>query len=201
VRECERGQAEGDVDEEDPFPAGAVDERAADQPSCGGADAAERAPDPERLVSLRAVGERRRDDREGGRGHDRGAGALDHAGRKERRRRPGEPAHERRGREEQDTGHEQAPAPEEVGRPSSEQEQAAEGERVSAQHPLQALLREAEVGSDRGQRHEHDRAVEDHHEEGGAEERKRPPAPGIGCIQHVASTSWRGRDQRFHASS
>src|SRR5919197_1310314 len=71
---------------------------------------------------------------------------------------------------------EQAPAPEQVGRPSSEQEQAAEGERVGAQHPLQALLREADVRLDRGQRHEHDRAVEDHHEEGAAEERERPPA-------------------------
>ena len=106
---------------------------------------------------------------------------------------------ERRGREEQDTGHEQAPAPEQVGRPSSEQEQAAEGERVGAQHPLQALLGEAEVRLDRGQRHEHDRGVEEHHEEGAAEERKRPPAPGIGCIQHVASTSWCGRDQRVVA--
>ena len=121
-------------------PAGAVDERAADQPRRGRADAAERAPDPERLVALGAIGEGRGDDREGGRGHDRGADALDHASRKQRRRRPGEPAHERRGREEQDTGHEHTPAPEQVGRPSSEQEQAAEGERVGAQHPLQALL-------------------------------------------------------------
>ncbi len=181
-RQRERGQAEGDVDEEDPFPAGAVDERAADQPRRGGADAAEPAPDPERLVALGALGEGRGDDRQRGRGHDRGADALDHAGRKQRRRRPGEPAHERRGREEQDTGHEHAPAPEQVGRPSSEQQQAAEGERVGAQHPLQAVLREAEVGSDRGQRHEHDRAVEEHHEKGAAEQRKRPPAARIGNV-------------------
>ena len=82
-------------------------------------------------------------------------------------------------------------------RPSKEQ--AAEGEPVGAQHPLQALLREAEVGSDRGQRHEDDRAVEDHHEESAAEERKRPSTPGIECIQHVASTSLCGRDQRVAA--
>jgi RNA polymerase sigma-70 factor (TIGR02960 family) len=36
-------------------------------------------------------------------------------------------------RGEQDTGHEQTPAPEQVGRPSSEQEQAAEGKRKGAQ--------------------------------------------------------------------
>jgi len=79
----------------------------------------------------------------GGRGHDRGAGALDDAGRQERRRRPGGPAQQRRGREAHDTGHEHAAAPEQVGRPPSEQQQAAEGEGVGAQHPLQALLREA----------------------------------------------------------
>ena len=55
----------------------------------------------------------------------------------------------------------------------------AKRERVGAQHPLQALLGEAEVGFDRGQRHDHDRSVEDDHEEGTAEERERPPAAGI----------------------
>jgi hypothetical protein len=151
---------------------------AADQPGRSGADAAEGAPDTERLVPLCVVGEGRDDDREGGRGHDRSADALDDPGGKERRRRPGEPAEQRRDREEQDTGHEQTAAPEQVGRPSSEQEQAAVGERVGAQHPLQALLGEAEVRLDRWQRHEHDRGVDDHHEESAAEERKRPPAPG-----------------------
>src|SRR5262249_17451626 len=86
--------------------------------------------------------------------------------------------------------------PEQVGGPSSEQQQAAEGEGVGAQHPLQVLRREAKVRLDRGQRYEHDRGVEEHHEEGATEERKRPPAPGIGCIQHVASTSWCGRGRR-----
>jgi hypothetical protein len=85
-RQRERGQAEGEVDEEDPRPAGAVDQGAAEQPGRGGADAAERAPDPERLGPLGAVEEGRGDDREGGRGHDRGADALDHAGGKQRRR-------------------------------------------------------------------------------------------------------------------
>src|SRR4029450_3124740 len=84
-------------------------------------------------------------------------------------------------------------------RPSPEQQQAAEGERVGAQHPLQPLLGEADVRLDRGQRHEHDRGVEQHHEEGAAEERKRPPPAGIGCIQHVAAASWCGRDQRVVA--
>jgi hypothetical protein len=39
-----------------PPPAGAVDERAADQPRGGGADAAQCAPDPQRLVPLGTSG-------------------------------------------------------------------------------------------------------------------------------------------------
>jgi hypothetical protein len=62
--------------------------------------------------------------------------------------------------------------------PSSEQPQAAEGERAGAQHPLRVLLGEAEVGSNRGQGHEHDRAVEDQHEEGAAEGARVPTSNG-----------------------
>src|SRR5262249_55927598 len=59
--------------------------------------------------------------------------------------------------------------------------------------PLQTLLREAEVGAERGQRHEHDRAVEDHHEEGAAEERERPPAAGIESRYGRGARGRRGR--------
>jgi hypothetical protein len=51
------------------------------------------------------------------------------------RERPGEPAEERGGREHRDAGDEHAPAPEQVRRPSSEQEQAAVGEGIRAHHP------------------------------------------------------------------
>ena len=90
------------------------------------------------------------------------------------------PQSERGDGEEEDADDEHPPAPEQVGRPSSEQQQAGEGERVGADHPLQPLLREAEVGLDRGQRDDHDRRVEDHHQEGAAEEGERPPATRIG---------------------
>jgi hypothetical protein len=59
---------------------GAVDERAADQPCRGGADATKCAPDPQRLVPLRALSEGRGDDRQGGWSHDRRADPLNHAG-------------------------------------------------------------------------------------------------------------------------
>src|SRR5262245_65445624 len=57
--ERERGRPHRDVDEEDPPPAGAVDERAADQPRGGGADTAQCAPDPQRLVPLGALSKAR----------------------------------------------------------------------------------------------------------------------------------------------
>jgi hypothetical protein len=79
-REHERGEADGDVDEEDPLPAKTVDDRATDQPRCRRADAAERAPDPECLVALGALLESGGDDRKGGRGHDRCADSLEGTG-------------------------------------------------------------------------------------------------------------------------
>src|SRR5262249_57388240 len=75
-REGERGQADGDVDEEDPLPAEPVDDRTPDQPGGRRADAAERAPDSERFVALGALLEGGGDDRERGRGQDRGPDPL-----------------------------------------------------------------------------------------------------------------------------
>jgi len=43
-------------------------------------------------------------------------------------------------------------------------QQPAEGQRIRAQHPRQVLPGEAEAGADRGQRHQRDRAVQQHHE-------------------------------------
>ena len=177
--ERERDQTDGDVDEEDPLPAGAVDERARDQVARGGAEGAEHAPDPERLVALGPLLERGRDDREGGGGHDRRPDALESAGPDQSAGRPGEPADERGESEEQEPDHEDAAASEQVSGAAAEQEQAGEGERVGADHPLQPLLREAEFGLDRGQRDDHDVRVEDHHEERSAEERERPPAARV----------------------
>ena len=54
--------------------------------------------------------------------------------------RPGEPVEQRADREEREAGHEQPPAPEQVGEPAAEQEHAAEEDRVGGDHPLQALL-------------------------------------------------------------
>src|SRR5918997_842682 len=119
----ERDQPHRDVDEEDPLPAGPVDERAGDQVPRGGAEGAEHAPDRERLVALGAL-ERGRDDREGGGGHDRRPDALHGTGPDQRARRPGQPAEQRGEREQPEPDHEQAAASEQVGGAAAKQEQA-----------------------------------------------------------------------------
>ena len=65
-RQHKPGHADRNVDKEDPPPARAVNEWAADEPRRGGADAAECAPEPERLVPLGAFSEGGGDDRESG---------------------------------------------------------------------------------------------------------------------------------------
>ena len=70
-------------------------------------------------------------------------------------------ADERRECEQGEPGEEDAAAAEEVGGASAEEEEAAVGEHVAAHDPLQALLGEAELMLDRGQRDVDDRDVEE----------------------------------------
>ena len=170
--------ADRDVDEEDPRPAERVGEDAAEQHAGRGAEAADRAPDAERDVPLAALGEGRREDRERRRRDHRRAEALERARRDQRRLRPGEAGEQRGEREHDEADQEQAPPPEQVGRAPAEQQEAAEDERVRADHPLQVLLREPEVDLDRGQRDVHDRDVQDDHE---LHARSAAPAPAI-CV-------------------
>ena len=79
---------------------------------------------------------------------------------------------------------EHAPPAEQVGGAPAEEEEAAEDERVGADHPLQVLLREPEVDLDRGQRDVHDRDVEHDHELHDAEERECPPVAICGEASH-----------------
>ena len=57
----------------------------------------------------------------------------------------GEPAGERREREQRDADEEQPPVAEEVAEPAAEQQEAAEGEQVGVHDPRERRLREAEV--------------------------------------------------------
>ena len=78
-------------------------------------------------------------------------------------------------REDDEAGEEDATASEQVGGAPAEQQEAAEEQRVGADDPLEVLLREAEVGLDRGKGDVHDRDVEHDHELNGAKERERQP--------------------------
>ena len=49
-----------------------------------------------------------------------------------------------------EAGHEETPSPEQVAEPAAEQERPAEEDGIGRDDPLQARLREAEVGLDRG---------------------------------------------------
>ena len=101
-------------------------------------------------------------------------------------------------REDGEAGDEHAAAPEQVGRAAAEQQEAAEDERVGADHPLQVLLREPEVGLDRGQRDVHDRDVEDDHELHDAEEGECPPFAR--CRRDHVGTPFESVFRRIHAT-
>ncbi len=120
--------------------------------------------------------ERRHEDRERGRSDDRRAEPLEGAGADQRRLVPRECREERRDAEDGEADDEHPPPAEEVGRPSAEEQEAPEDERVGADHPLEVLLREPEIGLDRRQGDVHDRDVEHDHELDDAEERQRQPS-------------------------
>src|SRR5262249_6087410 len=86
---------------------------------------------------------------------------------------------ERGGCEHDEPGDEHKAATEEVGHPRAEQEKPAVREDVAVDHPLQALLTEAEILLDRRQGDVEDRRVEDVHELDEAQQKQdRDAAPG-----------------------
>ena len=70
--------------------------------------------------------------------------------------------------------------PEQVGGAAAEQQEAARGDRVGADHRLQRLRGIAQVAADVGQRHDDDVLVErdDQHREGQQRQRRRAATPG-----------------------
>ena len=110
-------------------------------------------------------------DRAAGR-HQRGAEALHGAGTDDDAGRVSEPSHERCAGEEDETAHEDAAAPEQIGHASAEQQEAAEQQGVADHDPLERPLREIELLLDRGEGDVHDRDVEHDHELDEAGERQ-----------------------------
>ena len=178
-REREGRDADRDVHEEDPLPREQVGEDPAREDACCGAEAADRTPRAERDVALAPLGERGRQDREGSRRDGRRAQSLERAGDDQRRVVPGEPAEQRADREDDDPDHEHDAPPDDVRQAATEQEEAAEHERVGADDPLQVVLREPEIRLDRRERDVDDRDVEDDDELRDAEKRQRKPFHAI----------------------
>ena len=157
-------QSDRDVDEQHPAPAQPTGEDAAEKHAGGAAGAGDRAPDTQRAVTLRAVGERRGDDRQGGRRHDRCAQPLDGAGGDQ----PGlglrEATAQRRQGEHHEAEHEHPATPQQVGHSPAEQQEAAEGQRVGVHHPGEVVAGEVQVSADGWQRDVDDRCVDHDHE-------------------------------------
>ena len=186
LREQERREdqccdADRDVHEEDPFPRQEVDEDAAEQDASGRTDTADRSPRTEGDVALATLGEHRHEDRQSRRGKGGRAEALQCAERDQRFLAPREPAEQRAESEDERAGHEDAPASEEVGRTSAEEEESSEHQRVGADDPLQVLLGEPEVDLDRRQRDVDDRDVEDGHELHREDQRECEPLLAFGA--------------------
>ena len=99
-----------------------------------------RRPRRERLVALRALGERRREDRERRRCDQRAAEALDRARRDQQVVGVREAAGERGDHEQRQPEHEQPAAPEQVGHAAAEQEEPAERQGVRTGDPLQVRI-------------------------------------------------------------
>ncbi len=163
-RDGKGGDADRDVDEEDPLPGEQVGEDPAHQDACGSAEAADGTPGAERDVPLTALGERAGQDRERRRSDGRGAEALERAGADQRHLVPGQAAEQRSHGEDDEAGHEDPLAAEDVRQAAAQQHESAEDQRVGADHPLQVLLREAKVFLDRRKGHVDDGDVEHHHE-------------------------------------
>ena len=109
-------------------------------------------------------GKVRGDQGERGRRDDRGTDALDSARGQQPGLAGGESAEQRSGGEQDDAGDEDPPAAKDVAGPATEQQQAAEGQGVGVDHPLQAGAGEAERGLDMRERDIDDRGVEYHHQ-------------------------------------
>ncbi len=174
-REHHRRRADRHVDEEDPRPAEVARQHSAREDADCRAGAGDRAPDAERRVPLLALGEGRREDREGGGRDDRGAESLHGAGRDQRSLRVREPAGERGDREQRHADDEQLPPAKQVRDAAAEQQEPAERKGVCRDHPLQVRLREVEVRLDRRERDVHDRDVDDDHEGCDGQKREREP--------------------------
>ncbi|WUM18209.1 hypothetical protein OG598_10330 [Micromonospora sp. NBC_00330] len=149
------------VDEEDPPPAQRVDEQAAGHHAQGAAEPGEGTPDAHGDVAFPSVRERDGEDGQRRGGEQRAAQAL-HGARGDQQAGRGSESGEQGHRPEQHQTDDEDPAgAEQVCGATAEQQETTEEQGVRADHPLQVVSGEAQIGLDVGQRHVHDRHVED----------------------------------------
>jgi hypothetical protein len=175
--ECQRGEPDRNVDEEDPVPVERLREHAAEQQSeraAGDGDEHVGAHRPRALGRLRELGD---DDREDDRRLERRADALQEPRADQDRLAPGRPAQDRGDGEDGDAEQEHALAADEVTESAGEQQQAAERDEEGVDDPGEITLGEMEVALDRRQGDVHDRRVEHDHELREADDHEgHPPA-------------------------
>src|SRR5262249_58706419 len=137
-RENEGGDADRDVDEEDPGPREILRQRAAEEAPDGGAADRDSSPDSERPCALRALLEGGRDDRKRGGGDERGAEALKRTCADEHSLASGQAVEERSSGEDDEAGKEDTLATKEVAETATEEQEPAKDKRVRVDDPLQA---------------------------------------------------------------
>ena len=179
----EGGDADRHVDQEDRPPAGAgevqVDQQPADQLAGGGGHAHDRGVGAERADPLRPVVHVPDEGEHGGSDHGR-RGALDQPGDEQRVHVGCEAADGRAEHEQARAEQEHPPAAPAVGEPAGHQQEAAEGECVAGDQPLEGGGVGVQVLLHGRQRDVDDEEVEDDQEDPGQQDRKRPSPEG-GC--------------------
>ena len=112
--------------------------------------------------------------------HDERRGATHHGpGRDELTDPTGERGGGRGDREDRQPEGERSSAPESIAERAGEQEQAREDDRVRVDDPLQLAHARAELTHERGQRHVHDRVVDDDDQQADAEHRQCEPPTAV----------------------
>ncbi len=181
--EREHGDADRQVDVEDPVPVDGLHQRAAEQQAeraAGGDDEHVGAHRADALVRAREVGDDQGDDHRGG---DRAAEALQEAGGDQHDLVVGQPAEGGGNGEEGEAGEEDLLATDQVAEPAGHQQEAPVGDEVGADDPGEVGLREVQVTLDDGQGDVDDRHVDDHHQLPETDDDQRHPlAPRGGAI-------------------
>jgi hypothetical protein len=154
------GSAQRDVDEEDRPPAEGLGQHSAEQGAGHQAAAAGRPPHAQGPVPIRSLREHGGDQRQRGRAEDGAAEALNGAGGHEHPGGAGQAAGGGGERVKAQPGQQEPAAAQQVRQPAAEEQESTERDGISADHPLQALAREADPGPDAGQRDEHDAVVQ-----------------------------------------